>query len=126
MISARLWRERRTFWSALLFWSWLATFIFGFAGSDAFHNAHCPEQWALVNAHNANPVAAQLTALPAVHLDFNCPSCLLQLDAQGVLAIIALLVAPALLVLIFAGLRPVYLNARAPWFGARGPPVQLI
>ena len=126
MISARHWRERRTFLAALVFWGWLASFIFGFVASDAFHSARCPEQWALASVHNGGPVAAQLSALPAVHLDLNCPSCLLQLSAQGILAVASICIAPLLASLALPALRPASVKVCARKTQSRGPPLAFI
>ena len=126
MISARHWRERRNFGLALIFWVWLASFVFGFAASDAFHTASCPEQLALRAARDGGPTIAPASAAHAFALDLDCPTCLLQLGAQGILIIALLLVAPFAVAFIYADSFSAYVSARALSYSARGPPVSII
>lgn len=125
MMSARHWKDRRPFWQALIFWVWLASFVFGFAASDLFHAANCPDQWALrASSHGAS--VAQLSHAHASQLDVSCPTCLLQLGAQGILALALIFSAPLFAARFRARPRPVYTIARALIYGARGPPVSAI
>ena len=121
MISARHWRERRAFWHALVFWAWLASFVFGFAASDLFHTATCPDQLALHSA--AQPTGSQFSAPHALSVDVECASSLLQLIGQSVLVATALWVLPLMAMLVAARLLPIHALSRALVCVARGPPV---
>ncbi len=143
MMSAREWRSGRAFWCALVFWVWLASFVFGFAASDLLHTANCPEQLALRAAHNremapnathsAAPDAAheaaatsQLSVWHAFHVDASCPTCLLQVGAQGILGVAMPLSVPLLVAAFFARSHYSHRIARARMIGARGPPARFI
>ena len=125
MISARHWRTRPAKWVSLIFWLWLTSFVFGFAGGDLFHTAQCPDETALRSAHDGGPTLSQSLA-HILSLDADCPTSLLQMGAQGVLTSAALWLAPLLLFFAFAGLRPKYISARALHIQSRGPPVSFI
>lgn len=125
MISARHWKDRRVVWHALVFWVWLAGFVFSFAASDLFHGPNCPEELALRSASHA-ATASHWTAPHALQADFECATCLLQRVALGVLATVALLFLPSGVALIKARLRPFYLRARSLAPIARGPPAPVI
>ena len=125
MISARHWRARRNFGLALIFWVWLASFVFGFAASDAFHTPQCSEQLALRAAHDGGPTFSS-SASHAFSLDTDCPTSLLQLMSQGLVAIVSLLPAPLVVVSLGAVLCSVYVSAPALSDGARGPPISII
>ena len=131
MISARHWRERRAPWHALVFWAWLACFVFSFAGSDLFHTINCPEMAALRAAAHAptvsqQSVSQQWTASHALPLDVDCASCLLQLVGQGVLVALLCLLAPGFFLVEAANSRTLRALARALSPIARGPPVSVI
>ena len=125
MMSARHWRDYRVFWRTFIFWAWLASFVFGFAASDLFHAANCPEQLALcASTHNfARASVVQLpSALHALPLDADCLSCLLQLGTQGILVAALILTVSPFIALKHARLFRLRSGARAPISGARGPP----
>ena len=126
MMSARCWRERRTFWPALVFWLWLSSFVFGFAASDALHSPNCPEQLALRAAsHSHMTHEASALQMSALHVDASCPMCLLQGGAQGILLLALIWVVPLSGAPIFAAFRATCAVARPLIYGARGPPVSL-
>ena len=125
MISARHWRERPAAWVSLIFWLWLASFVFGFAGGDLFHTAQCPDEIALRSAHDGGPTISQsLTHI--FSLDADCPTSLLQMGAQGILTAVALWLAPFVAVRLRFRARLVHAIARALIISARGPPVSVI
>lgn len=130
MMSARLWRDRRVFWHALIFWAWLASFAFGFAARDLFHAPNCPEQLALRAAHHRSASGASKFSAPseshALQIELVCLSCLLQLDGQGIIVTAQILA--ALLVILTLHARPILVRsiARPLIYSARGPPLRFI
>ena len=129
-MSTRFWRDRRVFWHALVFWAWLASFIFGFAASDLLHAPNCPEQLALHAAHHhGGPSDSHFLSSPSSHTlqtEVICLSCLLQLDGQGII-VTAQILAAALVILILHA-RPILVHpiARSLIYSARGPPFRFI
>ena len=126
-MSAHRWNANRISWRALVFWVWLASFVFGFAASDLFHPANCPEQMALrASGHDTGAPRAQASHSHALQLDTLCPTCLLQLDAQGILALTLVLLAPLFIALIGLSAHSSHVAARTLITSARGPPVSFI
>ena len=129
MMSACRWRERRALWHALVFWCWLASFVFGFAASDLFHTANCPEELALrASARPVDSASARAQLAPAhpLQLDASCPTCLLQLSAQGVLGAALTLAVPFAAALLLRRLRAAHAVFRPLPGGARGPPLWFV
>ena len=126
MMSARHWRARRSFWRAFVFWAWLASFIFGFAASDLLHAPDCPEELALRTASKAasGSTAMRVSASRALHVDGLCPTCLLQMGAQGVMGSALIWAVPSLGAPVFALWRAFHTFARPLICSARGPPVR--
>ena len=125
MMSARHWKERRNFWQTLIFWAWLSSFLFGFAGSDLFHTANCPDQLEL-RASNHISTIAHFPASHAFQFDVDCSSSLLQLSAHGIVVLALVLSVAFVAVLTFTRPRSSHAVARALIIGARGPPVSFI
>ena len=130
MMSARHWRECRSFWRAFVFWAWLASFIFGFAASDLLHAPDCPEELALLAASKvkaaSGPTAMRVSASRALRVDAGCATCLLQTGAPGVLLSALVWAAPLLGAPVFAAQRLAHAVARPLICSARGPPVSFI
>ena len=124
-------KDGRAFWRALVFWAWLTSFIFGFAASDWFHAPNCPEQLALRAAHHHGATRDDATRGSAISqlepqvLQPNavCPTCLLQLDAQGIPVQTEFLPAPLAATPILARSPHTCALARPLLYNARGPPV---
>ena len=125
MISVRHWRMRPAKWVSLIFWLWLTSFVFGFAGGDLFHTAQCPDETALRAARDGGPRLSQSLA-HIFSLDADCPTSLLQMGAQGILVLAPTWVAPLFVLLAFAILRSACLSARALSHQSRGPPLSFI
>ena len=130
MMSARHWRECRSFWRAFVFWAWLASFIFGFAASDLLHAPDCPEELALRAASRSDaasgPTAMRVSASRALHVDAGCATCLLQMGALGVVLPVLIWALPLLGAPTFAAQRSTRAVARPLIRSARGPPVSFI
>lgn len=128
LLSARDWKLRFVPWHALVFWVWMASFVFSFAANDAFHAPDCPDQMALQCAR-ANPNAPVTPALwqnsdlaaSSHHLD--CAACAFQSAFAAVLLVIALIFGARVVIAPLNGSAPVRTLVRGLTFEARGPPV---
>lgn len=122
-LSARVWKANRSFGRALVFWLWLSSFVFGFAASDCFHSATCPEQALLKWAGHASHTGVQGGTFHVVGADIECSACALASVALAIVILSAqvlILLCIALLSRPLPRLNPKFLPALPI---ARGPPV---
>lgn len=124
MLSLRHFRRRRAPWHALVFWVWLAGFVFFAAASEGMHAPNCPEILLLQQAGHAARPAAVSPAMPLLHLGIECAACAFQLAAAAIPVALTFTLVAHFAALEFAAWRRLNGASRSLLPLARGPPAQ--